>query len=119
MVLHIPSLSYIYALTRDIPYFNCFQNAQMASRLCDLNDPNVTMIYVTPFPVERAVVQYYMKILAASGIRGAEDRVTFLSPENIMRLPKNISLTKAVLWSTKVMKDMRRLTEGKVQHVMD
>eukprot|EP00996_Jenningsia_fusiforme_P005966 NODE_70_length_3522_cov_45.796142_g62_i0.p1 GENE.NODE_70_length_3522_cov_45.796142_g62_i0~~NODE_70_length_3522_cov_45.796142_g62_i0.p1 ORF type:complete len:721 (+),score=127.27 NODE_70_length_3522_cov_45.796142_g62_i0:1197-3359(+) len=118
LVVHIPSLSLPHAITEAAPYLDCIQNAQMAGRLCDLMDPNVSVIYVAPFSVEPAVVQYYAKILSASGIRGVDSRVTVLTPENAMYLPEGISLTKAALWSPRLLKELQRLTHGKTAYIV-
>mmetsp|Transcript_125327 Transcript_125327/g.217268 ORF Transcript_125327/g.217268 Transcript_125327/m.217268 type:complete len:953 (-) Transcript_125327:255-3113(-) len=118
VVVHLPSISHSQEQTQSMRHFDSLQNLQMAGRLCDLRDPNVTLIYVSPFPVAPSVVQYYMKILGSQGVVGAEDRVTFLHPQHSQSMPKNVPLTKSVLWCSPLLKVLKKLTEDKVAYLV-
>ena len=57
------------------------QNGQM-SRLCDLTDPNVEVIYVSPFPLSEDVEGYYEKLLNVGGVEQPRARYRIVYPEN-------------------------------------
>eukprot|EP01012_Entosiphon_sulcatum_P042182 TRINITY_DN56143_c0_g1_i1.p1 TRINITY_DN56143_c0_g1~~TRINITY_DN56143_c0_g1_i1.p1 ORF type:complete len:918 (-),score=137.70 TRINITY_DN56143_c0_g1_i1:24-2777(-) len=116
LVVHIPSLSYPVPQTESMPYYNCLQNAQLL-RLCELEDPNVSILYVSPFPVEPEAMQYFYKLLQAGGIANPEARVTLMYPENHARLPK-VSLTKMVLFSPRLMQMLSSAIRGKVAYLV-
>eukprot|EP00668_Euglena_longa_P015720 GGOE01019856.1.p1 GENE.GGOE01019856.1~~GGOE01019856.1.p1 ORF type:complete len:909 (-),score=229.43 GGOE01019856.1:58-2784(-) len=118
VIIHLPSLSYAVAQAQNLGFYHGFQTAQMAGRLCDLLDPNVSVVYITPRPVERAVVQYYMKMLLAHGVRGLEDRLTFLHPEVMDRVPPDVSLAKGVWWSARLQQQLREITRDQDAYIV-
>ena len=67
VVLHIPSLG-LAAWTRahlnDLPLRENYQ----IGRLCDLENPNVDVIYVSPVPMDDTILQYYQKLVGANGV---------------------------------------------------
>ena len=63
VIVHIPSFSIEdmdYRMSMD--HFRVRQNAQL-SRLCDLVDPNVEVVIVSPFPLPEDILGYYSKLL--------------------------------------------------------
>eukprot|EP00667_Euglena_gracilis_P002148 EG_transcript_2144 len=118
VIIHLPSLSYSVAQAQSLSFYQGFQTAQMAGRLCDLLDPNLSVVYITPQPVERAVVQYYMKMLLARGVRGVEDRLTFLHPEVMDRVPPDVSLAKGALWSARLQRQLKELSRDQDAYVV-
>ena len=62
------------------------ENAQL-SRIFSLKDPNVEVIYVSPFQMTSDVLGYYMKILEIGDINGAQSRLNIIVPDNINKFP--------------------------------
>lgn len=117
LIIHIPSLSYPAFQCKTIPFFNCMQAAQLM-RLADLRDPNVEVVLLSPFKIEDEALQYYMNTLKMAGARDPESRVMILVPEHAKRLPSNLSLTKLILLSSKVMKVLGSLVRGKTAYIV-
>ena len=88
------------------------------SRICDIADPLVDVVYVSPFPVSDDLRQYYMKVLQIGGIEGVEQRFTIVYPENYDRFPAHFSLATTVLYSPKCIKRIRHLAHGKYSYVV-
>ncbi|PVD19960.1 hypothetical protein C0Q70_20454 [Pomacea canaliculata] len=64
-LLYIPSLGLSQNIRDSISDFGVRQNTQMA-RLCDIQDPNVDVIFVSPVPLSDETLQYYSKLLGLS-----------------------------------------------------
>ena len=73
VVLHVPSLG-LTASTRahmnDLPLRENYQ----IGRLCDLENPNVDVIYVSPVPMDDTILQYYQKLVGSNLLVGSELR---------------------------------------------
>ena len=67
------------------------ENAQL-SRIFSLKDPNVDVIYVSPFQMTSDVLGYYLKILEIGDVNGAQGRLHFVVPDNIAKFPTHFSL---------------------------
>ncbi|CUI15395.1 IQ calmodulin-binding protein, putative [Bodo saltans] len=117
VVLHIPSLSLPSFQCKQMPFFDCFQAAQMM-RLADLRDRNVEIILLAPFKLEKETFAYYLNVLKAAGAENPEGRVCLIVPENNKRLPPGLSLTKMVLMSSKTMKLLQSLVRGKQAYIV-
>ena len=50
------------------------------ARLCDLADPNVNVLYIAPYPLERETMAYYSSLLATAGIHNVDGRVDVMHP---------------------------------------
>lgn len=112
VIVHVPSLSYSAVQCANMPFYQQMQRAQLP-RLTDLSDDNVEIILVSPLKFEHEALQYYYSMLKASGVRSPETRVVVLVPENVERLPKHVSLTKAALCSQRLMKVLASVIRGK------
>lgn len=119
VVIHMPSVSYPVFHSKHIPFYPCFQAAQMP-RLADLADPNVDVILIAPFKLESEAFQYYINTIKACcpGAPNIEGRVSLLVPEHAKRLPPTLSLTKLVLMSTKLTKCLVNMVRGRVAYIV-
>ena len=68
------------------------ENAQI-SRIFACKDPDVDIIYVSPFQMTPDVQGYYTKILEIGDVESSPSRVNFVVPENIEKFPNHFSLT--------------------------
>ena len=62
------------------------ENAQIA-RIFSVKDPNVDVIYVSPFTLTTDVYKYYVKILDLVEIENPEKRFNVVVPENYVKFP--------------------------------
>lgn len=80
VVVHIPSMSYQPYQRRNLHNFTIRQNSQLC-RLMDVQDPNVDVLYITPFELNPDIQQYYLKLLEVGGITDGVNRIKMLVPE--------------------------------------
>lgn len=111
-IIHIPSLSFPAFHTKHIPFFIQQQLGQL-TRLSDLADPNVDIVFVVPFKPEAEILTYYETLLQDAGIKDVSSRLTVLLPEEAHRLPEGMSLTRLVLLSARLMKVLKAIAVGR------
>jgi hypothetical protein len=58
----MPSLGLLQRIRRKLNNLPVRENYQIG-RLCDLDDPNVDIIYVSPMTVNDEILQYYNKLV--------------------------------------------------------
>ncbi|XP_067936588.1 IQ domain-containing protein H-like [Watersipora subatra] len=127
VIIHMPSLGYAQRVRDTINDLGTIQNAQMA-RLCDVKDPNVEVIYVSPVPVNDECMQYYTKLLAlkpAVDSGNVEDqselvdRYKIVIPEAIKSFPThNMCLGTHLKYSPKALKRIRALIHGREAYIV-
>ena len=98
VIVHIPSISVDPERRLSIANLAVRQNAQL-SRLCDLADPDVEVIYVSPFPLSDEVEGYYAKLLEVGGVEDPAMRYRIVYPENFHRFNPHLSLSQQLLYS--------------------
>ncbi|XP_076802306.1 IQ domain-containing protein H-like isoform X2 [Clavelina lepadiformis] len=122
VVVHVPSLGHPPHLRSRLPGFNRKQNVQMG-RLCDLKDPNIDVIYISPVEVLEELKQYYCKLL---GLRSAveagdpeelgdlSERFTFVVPEAIDKFPTHhMCLASLLKYSPAALNRIKNLIAGR------
>ncbi|KAK2552797.1 IQ domain-containing protein H, partial [Acropora cervicornis] len=72
VIIHLPSLGYPQHIREGLSEINILQNLQM-TRLCDIIDPNVHVIYVSPVKLNEEVYQYYHKLLGMKAQSSCSD----------------------------------------------
>jgi len=112
VIVHVPSLSFHENHRLTFENFEVVQNLQL-SRLCNLKDPHVEVVYVAPFALPDHILGYFKNLLMMRGIGNLQSRLTFVVPENAHRFPGHFSLTKLLLYSPKAVQRLRRLTAGR------
>ena len=110
--IHLPSISSEPYQRQALFNFSVRENAQL-SRLCDVKDPNVDVLYLSPFALNTDVQSYYLKLLEVGGITSTSSRVKILLPENSQRFPEHFSLAKLVLYSPKCLRKIREHLRGR------
>lgn len=111
LIVHIPSLSRDKLRRQSTDNFTTLQNAQM-TRLFDLKDENVEIIYVSPFPIPDEIRRYYTKLMEIGGVRKLSTRLRFLVPENFDILPDRMSTASLLYNSPKCLNRIRTLSKG-------
>lgn len=89
-------------------------NTQLA-RLCDIKDPNVTVVIVSPFALSKDILAYYQKLLstrasAQTNVHG--ERFKVLVPENASRFPEHFPLAAAILYSPRCLRRLAHFCRG-------
>lgn len=93
------------------------ENSQL-SRIFAMKDPNVDIIYVSPFQMTSDVLGYYLKILEIGDINGAQGRLHFVVPDNINKFPHHFSLAQVLMYSPNTMKRIKNLIAGKQAYIV-
>ncbi len=88
------------------------ENAQIA-RIFAVRDPNVDVIYISPFQLTNDVTGYYMKILEIGEIENPQGRVNIVVPDNLHKFPNHFSLSQMLIYSPKTIKRIRNLIKGR------
>jgi hypothetical protein len=68
------------------------ENAQLA-RIFSVKDPNVDVIYISPFPLTNEIATYYTQILGLLEVENPEKRFTVVVPENYVKFHRHMGLT--------------------------
>lgn len=86
-----------------IDHYKQKENAQI-TRIFNLKDPNVDVIYISPYTLTSEVTKYYAKILELVEIEEPEKRFWTIVPENYVKFHEHLSLAQALLYSPKAYK---------------
>uniref|UniRef100_A0A8D2LT79 IQ motif containing H n=1 Tax=Varanus komodoensis TaxID=61221 RepID=A0A8D2LT79_VARKO len=104
-IIHIPSLGYPQHVRDAAPDFAIHQGMQIG-RLCEIQDPNVDVIYVCPLQMSKELLQYYNKLLGlqpairtgnAEDAADLQDRFKILTPEATNTFPMVDILSQLVI----------------------
>lgn len=127
VIIHVPSLGYSQKIRDSMGDIMSAQNAQMG-RLCDIRDPNVDVIYVSPLVINEEGLQYYTKLL---GLKPAidsgnvddqtelTDRYKIIVPEAIKSFPTHrMCLSSHLKYSPKALKRIRSLIKGRDAYII-
>ncbi|XP_053405574.1 IQ domain-containing protein H-like isoform X3 [Mercenaria mercenaria] len=127
VIIHIPSLGLNQDIRDSIHDFGIRQNTQM-SRLCDIRDPNVDVIFISPVPLSEETLQYYSKLL---GLKSAidsgnvedqgefSDRYKIIVPEAIKSFPTHrMCLSTLLKYSPQALFRVKNLIKGREAYMM-
>ncbi|KAF0696818.1 Aste57867_12480 [Aphanomyces stellatus] len=117
VVVHVPSFSADERTRLKMENFSIRQNLQMA-RMCAIADPNVDIIYISPFELSPDVQKYQVRLLQLGGIADPQTRIRMLHPENVDRFPEHFSLTTVLLYSPHCLKKIKRFVRGKEAYIV-
>lgn len=82
------------------------------TRIYGVVDPNVTVVYITPFPISDEVMNKHLDTLKALGVENPGDRIHVLVAENYIKFSQHYSLAQQVYYSPFCLRNIR-------SHVMD
>lgn len=63
------------------------------TRVFRLADPNLTIVYLIPFPITNEIYDHYKEIMAISGIKDIDKRLFFVVPENYVKFKQHLCLS--------------------------
>ena len=70
-------------------------------RIFRLNDPTVSIIYVSPYPLSADIINYFLKTLYHANVHDAESRLIFMYPNEESSFPSHTHLNKVMQYSPK------------------
>ncbi|UJR28036.1 hypothetical protein I4U23_009293 [Adineta vaga] len=132
VIVHIPSLGLPHRVRRKLNTLPIRENHQIG-RLCELDDPNVDIIYVSPMSVNEEFLQYYNKLInlrvniqqdsehvASSSASDYNcDRYMIVVPEALHSFPThNMCLATLLKYSPKALKRIRNLIKGREAYMV-
>ena len=114
-IVHVPSLCVAPRVRSSIAAdsSSALLEATQLSRICDVADPCVDVIYISSAPVDGEVQQYWAKLLEAGGVAEAASRFRCVHPENAARLPERLPLTAKLLASPRAMQRIKAMLQGR------
>lgn len=115
--IHINSFSIAERRRMSIEKLKQKENDQIM-RIFSVKDPNVDVIYVSPFTLTSEVYKYYMKILELVEIEEPQKRFHLVVPENYVRFREHLSLAQAMLYSPKALKQVQNLIENRHAYIV-
>ncbi|XP_031139132.1 IQ motif-containing protein H isoform X2 [Sander lucioperca] len=129
-IIHIPSLGYSQSQRMNLRGFDILQNIQI-SRVCDIRDENVEVIYVCPRHLGEDILHYYTSLLKCDGATDEDDtgtpqassssvrRFIILTPEAVDYFPThNMCLSTLLKYSPRTLKRIRNLIQGKQAYIV-
>ncbi|XP_028286912.1 IQ motif-containing protein H isoform X2 [Parambassis ranga] len=127
-IIHIPSLGYSQSQRLSLRGFDILQTIQI-SRLCDVRDKNVEVIYICPQHLEDDILHYYTSLLKCDGDTDGADitqalsscmrRFIILIPEAVEYFPThNLCLSTLLKYSPRTLKRIRNLIQGKQAYIV-
>nr|XP_020474960.1 IQ domain-containing protein H isoform X2 [Monopterus albus] len=118
-IIHIPSLGYSQSQRLNLRGFDILQNIQI-SRLCDVRDENVEVIYVCPRHLGEDILHYYTSLLRCDGATdGFGRRFIILTPEALDYFPTyNMCLSTLLKYSPRTLRRIRNLIQGKQAYIV-
>ncbi|KAL5249318.1 hypothetical protein ACHWQZ_G018246 [Mnemiopsis leidyi] len=124
VIIHIPSRGFSQSIRDSLVDYHNLQNSQMG-RICDVNDPNVEVIYISPIDLDNDMQQYYQKLLGmgvtadGENVSESEAKVKFIVPDHLDAFPGlNFCLSTILLYSAQTLKRLKRLIAGKEAYIV-
>ncbi|KAL4463088.1 hypothetical protein ABPG74_007089 [Tetrahymena malaccensis] len=115
--IHINTFSYDELKRLSMEKVSQRQNMQI-TRIFALKDPNLELIYISPYELPSEVVNYYYKILELGDISDYRSRLHFISPEKAYDFPSHYSTSRLLLYSPKALKRIKNLIKGKQAYIV-
>ena len=110
-IVHVPSFSVTQDQRVSTENFLTRQFGQL-SRLCDLKNPMIHIVFISPFSIPDDLLGYFISIMNVRGVKNPKARLKVIVPENMNRLPAHFSLAKALLSSQKTIKRVELAIHG-------
>ena len=102
--------------------FNQFKQREnnQLNRMIDLYDPNVEIIYISPYDIDKDIISYYTSILNTLGIEKINERFHLLIPDITKHIPKNnnYSVSELLLLSTETLQEIKNIIGEKECYII-
>ena len=100
-----------------LPRFPVNQNLQLP-RIIDILNPDVEVIYVSPFPLDDEIIDYFKKILQIGGVEKPSTKLTVVVPENTDAFPAHLPLSSVLMYSPYAMHRIRQICKTKAGYIV-
>ncbi|CAF2899332.1 unnamed protein product [Rotaria sp. Silwood2] len=131
VIVHIPSLGLSHRIRRKLNNLPVRENYQIG-RLCDLDDSNVDIIYVSPMSINEEILQYYNKLMnlrssieqnteqgSSSTVLNTSERFMIVVPEALHSFPMhNMCLATLLKYSPRALKRIKNLIKGRDAYIV-
>ncbi|UJR21396.1 hypothetical protein I4U23_024486 [Adineta vaga] len=131
VIVHLPSLGLTEHTRKKLKNLSLRENYQIG-RLCELEDPNVDIIYVSSVDVNDEILQYYNKLIHLRTMveQGSEqplpstsnhiyERFKIIIPEALHSFPKhNMCLSTLLKYSPKALKQIKTLIKDRQAYLV-
>jgi hypothetical protein len=87
-------------------------------RIFSVKDPNIDVIYVSPFTMTGEVYKYYMKILELCEVEEASSRFHLIVPENYTKFHESMSLAQVLSYSNGAIKKILNLIQDRQAYIV-
>ncbi|OAF68102.1 IQ domain-containing protein H [Intoshia linei] len=145
VIIHLPSLGFSSEIRNNIKSIGIIQNFQIG-RICDIMDPNVEVIYISPVSLNAEVEEYYKKFILLDNYyrhnttenfenipkdfeldqlnfkteNGALSRFKIIVPDYINSFPNhNLSLSTLLKYSSQSMRQLKTLILNKKAYIVN
>ncbi|CAF4056524.1 unnamed protein product [Rotaria sp. Silwood2] len=130
-IVHVPSLGLTESIRKTLTNLPLKENYQIG-RLCELEDPNIDVIYVSPMPVNDELLQYYNRLISLRALveQGSEqpipstsnnvnERFVIVVPEALHRFSgHNMCLATLLKYSPKALKQIKTLIKDRSAYLV-
>ncbi|EGR31565.1 IQ calmodulin-binding motif family protein, putative [Ichthyophthirius multifiliis] len=110
--IHLNSLSISQFQKMTMENYKQKQNLQI-SRIFAIKDPNVEIIYISPYQIQQEIINYYFKILELGECIDFKDKIHFIYPENLNIYPETFSTSKLIFYCPKALNKIKQIIQGK------
>ena len=87
-------------------------------RIFSVKDPDVDVIYVSPFTMTAEVYKYYMKILELCEVEEPSKRFHLVVPENYTKFHETMSLAQVLSYSPGAIKQITNLISDRQAYIV-
>ena len=122
--IHINSISNDSKINETIEHYSEKENLQL-DRITRLADPNLNIIFISPYDISDDVLAYYFALLSSFNIENARERFHLIVPVNnffikksAKYLPKSFCLSKLLYLSAKDIRKIKNITDGVYTYVI-
>lgn len=88
------------------------------TRIFRLEDPNLSIVYLIPFPITVEIYDHYKEIMTISGIKDIDSRLFFVVPENYVKFKQHSCLSQQIIYSPFCTRQVKDLIKGKLAYIV-
>ncbi|CAD8086017.1 unnamed protein product [Paramecium sonneborni] len=115
--IHLNSFSFEEIKRLSMDKFPQRQNTQI-TRIFNLKDPLVHIIYIAPYDLPSELIDYFYKILNLGDIADCKNRLHFVWPENHNIFNNHMGLSQLLYYSPRALKRIKNLIRGQAAFIV-
>jgi IQ domain-containing protein H len=122
VIVHIPSIQRSNFEVGPSNIDIMHQELAQVGRICDITDPNVVVVMVSPVKLQSDCLTYWKKLLRAGGTTNTSSRIHIVVPEFAANAhpsrAADYSLAQRLLYSPASLNTIRNLTRGRTAYIV-